>query len=167
MKLVHGKRVRGKIRDTEIKDGKLCKGDGSFDWYFCQNKHDGAKAPDRIGYECSYGFDVREDGILTNDVELYPIDSTAIEDIYVGCKIKDKYGIRKVLAKCGELVGVSEAENHDVFAFWVTLSELKEMKYTLVPEVEPEKEEVMIEINGKKWSASTIQEALKHYVEGK
>lgn len=158
MKLEAGKRVRGSIKGVAV-EGRLQFEDGC--WYFCQDKVRGSYCSDKLGYKYSWKFREISPGIYTDDVVLLPNDSTNIEDIYVGAKVKQKNGdVREVLGICGRVIHLSLANDFNMASdTHFVIEELKDSGYTLIPEVEPEPEE-MLEIDGVKVSKSTVKEAL-------
>jgi hypothetical protein len=162
MELKHGMRVRGKIEGIDIKDGKLYKSGGGR-WHLCQNKVKGCDIPDKLGYKFSWRFTNLPQGTFSDGIELYPFDSTNIEDIYEGCRIKNEEEEREVLGICGMAVITSLSNCFNIAQGVYTIEELKEQGFTLVPEVEPEPEpslvgkEVSVTLDGKTYKARIVE----------
>lgn len=163
MKLHKGMRVKCEIEGQKVDDAKIQEWDGSY--YICQNVRRGNECPDKLGYACSWqiGNGSSED-LYYRAVTNLRLLSTNIEYVYEGSTIQDYKGQkRKVLGICGEVVFVSNINDFNTIFTYSTKQELKIKGYILVPETPVEVEEKMIEIDGKKFSKSTIKEALKRY----
>jgi len=166
MKLRDGMRVRCSIGGKVINDAVLTLEKGK--WHLCQDVEEGSFCTNKRGFRYSWTFKVVSDGKYTQGVDwIRPHASTNIEDIYVGCKIINKAQPLplEVLGICGRAVFVSTSNLDMASGEYLTIEELKGHGFSLVPrEVEKEKEEEMIEIDGKKYSASTIKEALREHL---
>lgn len=143
MKLVAGKRVACEIVDCDynvikVTDAKLQEGKGNWEgrWFICQNDTIGLDCRDKLGYKYSWSFRQMPDGSLIGDVyNLHYVDSTDIEDVYVGAKIKNNIGIREVLGISGRVIFLSDNNDYNsAFNSNFTIEELKKGGFTLIPE---------------------------------
>lgn len=88
-KFISGRYVTGKIEGDSVK-GILVFVKSNDSFYFCQNKKDGAAAPFRHGYKCSWIFQQNEDGSFNANVSdlKFPKAPETIKPIEIGYKIK-------------------------------------------------------------------------------
>jgi len=163
MKLRDGMRVRCSIEGIEISNAAMTREGGN--WFLCQDKAEGNSCKNKRGFKYSWQFKVGTDGKYTSSVDwIQPTSSTNIEDIYVGGKIIRSTATAplEVLGICGRAVFLSTSNFDMGSGNYYTIEELKGTGCSLVPQ-EVEKEEEMIEVDGKKYSASTIKEALREH----
>lgn len=152
-----GRRFRCKIEGMPV-TGKVRVEDGIV--YLCQNKLNGNKCEDRLGYKCSWSI---SDGSAESlelraitDFQLLSMTAEEIEaykDWQVGDIICDGLTTREVIFRSGELVVCKELksiglrEKGDATGNY-TCDELYRMGYRLVPDpVSEEKEIVEVTMN--------------------
>lgn len=158
MKLRKGMRVNCSIEGKEIKNAMLQEEGGS--WYLCQNDKNGSSCKNKLGMSYSWVFGEIEDGKYGASVNwIKTANSTDIKNLYEGAKVDKDRDVREVLGICGKVVFLSCITDLNEHGTTRTIEELKRAGYTLVPEVV--EEEKMIDIDGEKWSESTIKEALR------
>ena len=162
-----GMLITCKIYGYKIDDAKLHYEKGI--WFICHNDfyYNGSICKDRLGYEYSWALDsFWDDG--DNDVTDIQLKVRTIDDLEEGDIIVDKDGYnKKCLAKCGEVYALSytwegDTANQDKkFYGWQTIYQLKDDGFTLYQE--PTTTDETIEIEGTKYKASEVKEALKNF----
>lgn len=136
MNFKHGDRVKCTIDGTDIDDAKISiDKDGTI--FICQNKKDGWKAEDRLGYKYSWILDEEfEDRNVTN---LRPVkksfDYPEIGDEYVDDRGKSRF----VLGAAGRVIFLSSIMDKDSFRYIETKENLIKHGYTIVQD-EPNEE---------------------------
>jgi len=156
MRLKDGMRISCVIHGVIITEALVVEEEGSN--YICQSGLCGT-APSEIPPPYKYGWFIGDGSqgdqnitLVSNVVLLIP----SLDTLHVGDKVffpGEKE--RKVLAITGDLVALSLPEDFLWFSHWITLQKLKEYKLAISAQEE------MVEIDGRKWSVSTIREALK------
>lgn len=142
-KLKHGDRVTCEILGKKIDDARISV-DTNGKHFICQNKEDGARAENILGYKYSWSFNPEgpEPGSVTN---LTAIPRT-LDDLMAGDEVENGDGDRqKVLARVENLVALSCLGNHNSFGAFRTIQEMKESSYTLVQPIEESIEELTME----------------------
>ncbi len=167
MQLRKGMRIKCKCDGKEWDDVMVQYEEDTY--YLCQNYWHGSGCSDKHGYKYSYCVGRGDDYVLASyDItDIRPYDSN-IENVFEGCVVVNDSYQRKVLGVNGEVFFLSQKNDFDGYHGGYTIHELKRGGYKiLLPESPTKPEEPMITLpDGRKFSASTIQEALKKYVEG-
>lgn len=136
MNFKHGEYVKCTIDGTEIDDARISiEKDGTP--FICQNKKDGWKAEDRLGYKYSWILDEEfEDRNVTN---LRPVkksfDYPEIGDEYVDDRGKSRF----VLGVAGRAIFLSSPVSKDDFYCILTKEQLIILGYTIAND-EPKEE---------------------------
>ena len=144
-----GRRFRCKIYGEPV-EGKIQVEDGCV--YLCQNKEDGCRATNKLGYKYSFAVDTGSDEDLkTHDVSDFTLLMTAEEieeykDWQVGDLIKDKTtgfghgGDMEVIFRRGDLVVCKFVLSGNA-SFNFTCDELYNLGYRLAIEPAPESDD--------------------------
>lgn len=144
MQLKKGMRIRCEIGGKNVDRAYVQEHNRKI--YICQNVKDGLPCLDKNGFKFSWCVNSgsEEDQRELNVTNVCILNSTNIEDIYVGAVIEKKpYHKRKVLGNSGDVWFVSSCnEGFDIFGYATTIKELKDIGYKLVPEEPPVDEEV-------------------------
>lgn len=91
------------------------------------------------------------------DEMLEPVEKT-LDNLCAGDFVRGGCHTRKVLAAIDDCYLLSDFEDHNSTAAWYTVHDLKEFGYSIV---EPTAPEPTIEIDGKKYNKSEVEEAIK------
>ena len=106
----------------------------------------------RDGY---YG--VESHAFVWTDEMLEPAEKT-LDNLYAGDFIKSGSSVRKVLAAVDGCYLLSSSEEYASASIWYTVDELKEDGYSFIESNAPEP---TIEIDGKKYKKTDVEEAIK------
>ena len=150
-------------------EGKVQKERGKF--YLCQNVASGSTCSDLLGYASSWVVGNGSDKARsTANVSNFRVLHKSLEAIEEGDILVQGEFYTKVLGRAGQVVfrtfansNLSKCKKSDTYKYTVTIAEIKAAGWEVYQE--EEKDEPMIALpDGRKFSASTIQEALKKYV---
>ena len=145
-----GRRFRCKIYGEPV-DGKIQVEHGCV--YLCQNKEDGCRTTNKLGYKYSFAVDAGSDKDLkTHDVSDFALFMTAMEiekykDWQVGDILIDKYRTSEqltVIFRSGELVIGKKISNNPTKGYAThnfTCDELYNLGYRLAIEPVPESDD--------------------------
>lgn len=124
----HGQRVKCKIQGMQIDDARISV-DESGKPFICQNRKEGTRTDDKLGYLYSWEFDCRV------------TDLVAIEGFYVN--VGDVVGWEcfraKVLAVMGDAFWISLWDTFESYGYGLTFKQAAERGFKVLP-AEPEKQ---------------------------
>ena len=110
-----------------------------------------------IDYIEAEHYGVNENIYSWSDEMLEPVEKT-LDNLCAGDFVRGVCHTRKVLAAIDDCYLLSDFEDHNSTAAWYTVHDLKEFGYSIV---EPTAPEPTIEIDGKKYNKSEVEEAIK------
>ena len=110
-----------------------------------------------INFVGSSAYGVEEDVYYWSDEMLEPAKKT-LDSLCVGDFVKNYNGIKKVLAKLDSCYLLSNIEDYTTANTWYTTNELEKTGYRFI---EPPTPEPTIEIDGKKYKKTDVEEAIK------
>lgn len=110
-----------------------------------------------INHVTSRYYGVNEYNFCWSDEMLEPAEKT-LDNLCAGDMVRDACGTRKVLVAINGCYLLSWYNNYDGAAYWFTAADLE--KYDYKP-VETKDAKALIEINGKKYNKSEVEEAIE------
>jgi len=138
-----GAKVKCFIARVKIEDGTIQEKDGMF--YICQNKIDGERCKDILGYKYSWRIgsgsakELSEESVTEFRIIISDIEDAQEGDIIVSPKYK-----RKVLGRIGKIIFASCLDKLEEYSFASSLIFFKRNGYKI--EVPKEEEDDMVDI---------------------
>ena len=130
IKLRGGMRVSCRIHGEVIDDAKLQTENGKF--FICQNRRDGERCEDKLGYKYSWGFyNGSTSELAVMNITNLKVIGQDIEDAQEGDIITNGETKRTVLGRAGKIMFVSDIHNTTVYGYASSVGSFKLNEWTI------------------------------------